>query len=102
MSDTAGLTKGSVETLISCAARYALGRRTYVVPNVIDIIRSHMGYLQNKVLYVLARDILRAIRESDITIMQKLGWCDLLYEIEDELRRRNVNESNPAPAYPEP
>ena len=90
MTSAAGLTKSAFETLVSCSARYALGRRTYVVPEIIGIIRTHMGYLQTKVLHVLARDILDEIRTSDITTMQKLGWCDLLYEIEDELKRRQA------------
>ena len=99
-SNAGGLTKSAFETLVSCSVRYALGRRTYVVPEIIGIVRSHMGYLQTKLLHVMARDILSAIRESDITTMQKLGWCDLLYEIEADLKRRNSYESIPDQAHP--
>jgi hypothetical protein len=78
-------------SLVSCAARYALGRRTYVVPEIISIIDRRMAYLQSKTLYVLARDIRDATKYED-PLMVRLGWIGLLERIETELERRKFQK----------
>lgn len=74
-------------SLVSCAARYALSRKTYVVPEIIAIVDRRMEHLRDKTLYVLARDIRDATQYGD-PMMERLGWTGLLERIEAELERR--------------
>lgn len=45
--------------LIVCAFRYALGRRTYIVHTITEIIKSNLSALESRTIEVMLRDIER-------------------------------------------
>ena len=45
------------ETILLCAIRYAIGRRTYIPSRVIDYITPLLPYLSEDVLKLLANEI---------------------------------------------
>lgn len=48
-------------TLIVCAIRYALGRRTYIVSSVVDIAKKNIDIMQNNT----KRAIINSIQQTD-------------------------------------
>lgn len=69
------------ETMLICALRYALGRRTYIVGIVVDYIISEMPNLSEKCKRVMILDINNPFGgygdECD-----KKNWMRLLKELE--------------------
>lgn len=53
--------KDDISMLLLSAERYALGRRTYIVEWVYDVIKANIGLLTNKDKQVMIRDIEQAI-----------------------------------------
>ena len=43
--------------LIVCAFRYALGRRTYIVHTITEIIKANLSALESRTIEVMLRDI---------------------------------------------
>lgn len=46
------------ETILFCAVRYAIGRRTYIPSRVIDYITPLLPYLSEDVLKLIANEII--------------------------------------------
>ena len=46
------------ETILLCAVRYAIGRRTYIPSRVIDYITPLLPYLSEDVLKLIANEII--------------------------------------------
>lgn len=44
-------------TIIFCAFRYALGRRTYIVSTVANFIRDNLQYIQTKDIKLMIKEI---------------------------------------------
>lgn len=70
--------------LVTCATRYAIGRRSYMPYLVQGIVRGNMRFLDDKTLHVLVRDIDEAWSLGDPDI-DAPGWLQLK---EDCLRER--------------
>ena len=91
-----------IEVLLVCSVRYAIGRRTYIVGEVCDIVRSQK-HLSEKCLNNIIKTIERAKAEEKIlyihkphkTLLKPLGddcdkqdWLDLLEWCKNELAKR--------------
>ena len=73
-----------------CAVRYCLGRRTYAPGTVMGFIKPILPALDDKTLYVMARDIAEADNFGDAEIDAPM-WAEFLAEIEKEWKRRRKN-----------
>lgn len=54
----------SVDNLLCCTVRYALGRATYVVAWVVDLVVAHEPWLTDRARSVLVRDIRQAFEHG--------------------------------------
>lgn len=75
-----------------CAVRYCLGRRTYAPGTVMGFIKPLLPKLDDKALYVMARDIAEADSLGDAEIDAPM-WAEFLAEIEKERKRRKNDEN---------
>lgn len=75
-----------------CAVRYCLGRRTYAPGTVMGFIKTFLPALDDKTLYVMARDIADADNLGDAKIDAPM-WAAFLAEIEQERKRRKSDEN---------
>lgn len=74
----------------NCAVRYCLmRRRTYAPGAVMGFIKPFLPEMNDKTLYVMARDITDADNLGDAPM-----WAEFLAEIEKERKRRKNDESN--------
>lgn len=65
--------------LMVCAFRYALGRRTYIVSTVADLIIKYKEKLDTNDIEVIARDIKRALETNNYGMeMDKVEWEKVL------------------------
>lgn len=74
-----------------CAVRYCLGRRTYAPGTVMGFIKTFLPALDDKTLYVMARDIAEADNLGDAEIDAPM-WVEFLGKIREEQKRRKNNE----------
>lgn len=74
-----------------CAVRYCLGRRIYAPGTVMGFIKTFLPALDDKTLYVMARDIAEADNLGDAEIDAPM-WAEFLGEIREEQKRRKNNE----------
>jgi len=81
-----------IEVLLVCSVRYALGRQSYVVASVCDIVRSQKK-LSSLCLDNIIKDIERAREEEGQGIDKPLGndcdkqnWLDLLEWCKNKLK----------------
>jgi hypothetical protein len=74
-------------TIVNCAVRYALGRRTYIVSTVSDFITPLFPYLSSKTLWNIQKDIKGAYSLGDDDI-DKPVWIRMLYNVQAELDKR--------------
>lgn len=75
-------------SILVCAIRYCLGRRTYMPGVVTGYIWQLLPYLPQMTLTVMQRDIRQAGSYGDECI-DKPVWSWFLDEIEQELRHRS-------------
>lgn len=63
--------------LIICAFRYALGRRTYIVHTITEIIKTNLSVLESRTIEVMLRDIERQHEYENRGIEKAFGDdCD--------------------------
>lgn len=74
-----------------CAVRYCLRRRTYAPATVMGFIKPVLPALDDKTLYVMARDITETDNLGDAEIDAPM-WTEFLAEIEKEWKRRAEHE----------
>ena len=80
------------ETILLCAVRYAIGRRTYIPSLVIDYITPLLPYLSEDVLKLIADEIIEhdtyegALGDEKI---DKPSWLEFLRKIRLEMGGRN-------------
>ena len=74
--------KEDMSVLLIAAERYALGRRTYIVAWICDIIRDNRGLLTDKDRQVIIRDIERAKDMGDEC--DEACWKALLKKLKEE------------------
>ena len=76
-------------TLLICSVRYAMGRMTYVVDDVCNLVQLYAGALSKKdrdvILHDVNEEIKRATREGRLLGMQSdhNRWCALLQFLGD-------------------
>lgn len=76
----------------NCAMRYCLmRRRTYAPGTVMGFIKTFLPALDDKTLYVMARDIAEADNLGDAEIDAPM-WAEFLGKIREEQKRRKNNE----------
>lgn len=79
------------QTMLICAIRYSLGRRTYMPHLVIDYITPLIKYLSDKTLNIIERDIREAenmgIGYGDEQI-DKPKWLTFHQNIQEEINKR--------------
>ena len=74
--------KEDISMLLLLAERYALGRRTYIVGWVYDVIKANIGLLTNKDKQVMIRDIEQAISRGDTgDVCDEAYWKALLEKL---------------------
>lgn len=63
--------------LIVCAFRYALGRRTYIVHTITEIIKTNLSALDSRTIEVMLRDIEHQHEYEKVGIEKAFGDdCD--------------------------
>lgn len=63
--------------LIVCAFRYALGRRTYIVHTITEIIKANLSALESRTIEVMLQDIERQHEYEKVGIEKAFGDdCD--------------------------
>ena len=81
----------NLESILICAARYAIGRRTYMPCLVCNYIQPLVPHLSNKALHVMIRDI--GARGDDLgdPNINAPHWRNLLKTLKIERQRRPDN-----------
>lgn len=63
--------------LIVCAFRYALGRRTYIVHTITEIIKANLSALESRTIEVMLQDIERQHEYEKVGVDKVFGDdCD--------------------------
>ena len=71
------LDSDDLNDLIVCAFRYALGRRTYIVHTISEIIKSNFSALDSRTIEVMLQDIERQHEYEKVGIDKAFGDdCD--------------------------
>ena len=80
------------QTVLVCAERYALGRKTYMSGIITEYITPFVPYLSDTTLGSLERDISGASNYGDEKIDKPL-WLGLLDKIKEESNKRKATNS---------
>lgn len=68
-------TRSDLDRIAPWAVRYALGRRTYAVHDVVDVLLRNRGALQSKTALVICRDIDEAeARDALGDVVDAVAW----------------------------
>ena len=78
-------------TILNCAVRYAIGRRTYMPGLVIAYITPLLPSLDDKTLSIFDRDIAEHEAMGDLgdPIIDAPGWKNFHAAVQQELTSRN-------------
>ena len=76
-------------SIMICAIRYALGRRTYMPSVVCNFVKPRIPKMSDKDLYVIIRDIKECRDYGDDC--DKKEWMSLLHEAEKECEQRSAD-----------
>lgn len=72
--------KDDISMMLVTAERYALGRRTYIIEWVCEVISKNMNLLSEKDKQVMIRDIKEAYSYGDEC--DEIVWLNLLHKLE--------------------
>jgi hypothetical protein len=72
-------------TLIVCAVRYALGRRTYIVSSITDIAKENIGIMQTNTKRAIINSIL--LTEDLGDSFDKKKWEELFMLLKNSLEQ---------------
>lgn len=77
-------------SIVTYAARYGLGRRTYAVSEITSFAKLHIRELDDKALGNIKRDILEADQRNGLgdVVIDEPEWKSLVAAIDDEIKRR--------------
>lgn len=75
-------------SVLICAVRYCIGRRTYMPMVVIDFIVPLLPILNDTTILCMERDVREANNYGDSNIDYP-GWMNFLGKIHSEIDRRN-------------
>lgn len=80
-----------LQTLLVCASRYSLGRRTYVVGQICRIVRENLSNIDELNKIVIAKDIREHLLSLDIKEygIDEKEWANLLQDIQYSLEQNN-------------
>lgn len=76
-------------TVLTCAVRYALGRRTYMPHLVIEFIKPLLPYLDNVTLWCFKRD-LEACQDFGDPEIDQPEWANFWAAVVAEDKRRKA------------
>ena len=77
-------------SIMICAIRYALGRRTYMPSVVCQFVKQRISGMSNKDLYVIIRDIKECCDYGDDCDYK--DWMSLLQAAENEYNNREESK----------
>lgn len=81
--------------MMNWAVRYALGRRTYAVGDTCRFVKSVLPYLDDKTLFVMARDIKEKSYFNDLGDQCDAdNWLDLMKAITEQMKGMVDDETN--------
>lgn len=78
-------------TVLNCAIRYCIGRRTYMPSLVQDFIRPLLPHLSDKTLWCMERDIREAKNYGDPNIDEP-DWKRFLADVQKVIEARNESK----------
>ena len=84
------------ETILLCAVRYAIGRRTYIPSLVIDYITPLLPYLSEDVLKLIANEIIGRYTYEGALGDEKIDrpyWLNFKRKILAEMERRGNEDT---------
>lgn len=84
------------EMMLECAERYAIGRHSYLPPEVASYIKYKLPYVSVKCLTVLYNDILGEFRhreQMNWDLSYRKEWQELLDAVRAELEKRDKDET---------
>lgn len=82
--------KADLSMIIISAARYALGRRTYIVQWTCEFIENNINLLIEKDLYVMLHDINQQEKSYGLGDDCDIAcWHSLRRKLEEEIHERN-------------
>lgn len=87
-SPTIALDGDAFGTVLNCAVRYSLGRRTYMPHLVIDFIRPLLPYVDDATIWCFKRD-LEACQDFGDPKIDEPAWECFLADVIAEEERRN-------------
>lgn len=77
-------------TTFIAAFRYALGRSTYIVSDVIEDIEKNINDIDSGYLRTIKEEIEEAIKNNNVGMdIDKKQWENLLCKINQKLKERN-------------
>lgn len=69
---------GELNTLILCAFRYALGRKSYIVSDIASLISDYSEHIEPHIKERICKEIKEAIENNNYGMdMDKQIWSDL-------------------------
>lgn len=83
--------KSDLSAMILSAARYALGRRTYIVSWTCEFIENNLHILLEKDIKVIIRDIKEQEKNYGLGDNCDINnWRDLLFKLEKYIEEENI------------
>lgn len=71
--------ESDIETMLFCSFRYALGRRTYIVSDVVELLTDYESVLQERTKILIRKEIQEAIDTDRAGMnMDVLEWMKVL------------------------
>jgi len=82
--------KSDFEFLLVASLRYGIGRRSYAVSLIADVVKQNIPYLSTPALQNYAREIKETTDYGDE--MDRITWFNLLYSLNEEIyNKRGVS-----------
>lgn len=85
------------EMMLECAERYAIGRHSYLPPDVVEYINFKLPYVSENCLMVLASDLTEEFSRYERMNWQlsyKQEWQGLLDAVRAEIEKRKKTTDN--------
>lgn len=82
--------ENELQTLILCAVRYALGRKTYIVDDITRMLIKNPGIINDDTKAIICRDIDKAIEYNEAGMdMDKECWLHLKESLSNPLPHKD-------------
>lgn len=84
----------SINTLVPCAMRYALGRSSYIVSMVCEEIINYKDKIRNDIKEQMTKEIYSAICNNRAGMREDVeDWTNVLHILSNDLRQKPHNQS---------